>query len=332
MYVILQGSVDIYINTLMEGSVRIAHTGPGNFFGEMAIFDNLPRSASCVAHEPTVCIAIDKSNLQQFIAMNPGITEKLIISLSERIRSLNDQVFKADMLLGKTKRVSPAQAFAIPQEHTPVGNFTCNTLDSKLFDHRQAICPVCEKPIVIPYLREQDLHLTQTLPNQRPVYKEGGIVWHQIWSCIQCGYSNFHMNFFKIGQHPRAEVLHIVNEQRQYRRTVFTPKTAFDTAAFQYYQAIHFNTYFNKNSTLLLARLWQNLCWMYGDVKNIALQTHCREQAVYFFRQTLDTHPEQLPNVQSKRKCCRTIASLLMEMGQPKLAESYTAKLNALEE
>lgn len=330
MYVVLQGSVDIYINTLLDGEVRISHVDPGGFFGEMAMFDSMPRSASCVAHEPTVCIAIDRSNLQKFIIANPEITEKLISSLSGRVRMLDNRLFKSDVGRLQSKRgVMPSSNFKIPDEHKTAGKFVCNSIDSKFFDHLPATCPVCEKPIALPHLRENELHLTQTLPNQRPVYKEGDPVWHNIWSCIHCGYSNFHMNFFGIDNFPRAQILQIVNLQRQYRKT-FDPKTQFDTAAFQYYQAIWFNHFFTDGATLLLGKMWQCLCWIYTDVNNVEMQRYCRERAVHYLRETIDLHQDQLINIDAKRKCLRMICSMLMEMGQIKLSQEYAAKLEEL--
>ena len=49
----------------------------GDFFGEMAIFDNLPRSASCIAKDDTVCIAVTKENLSAFIGNCPDMAAKM---------------------------------------------------------------------------------------------------------------------------------------------------------------------------------------------------------------------------------------------------------------
>lgn len=49
MYIILRGSVGIYVSSAIETQIEISRITAGDFFGEMSIFDNLSRSASCIA-------------------------------------------------------------------------------------------------------------------------------------------------------------------------------------------------------------------------------------------------------------------------------------------
>ncbi len=64
MYIILKGSVGVFLVNAVGTLNQVAVIESGNFFGEMAIFDNLPRSASCIALEDTVTVAVNKDNLQ----------------------------------------------------------------------------------------------------------------------------------------------------------------------------------------------------------------------------------------------------------------------------
>ena len=66
MYIILKGSVGIFVTNTLGTLNQVATMTEGGFFGEMAIFDDLPRSASCIAMEDTICVAVDKSNLRNF--------------------------------------------------------------------------------------------------------------------------------------------------------------------------------------------------------------------------------------------------------------------------
>ena len=63
MYIILKGSVGVFLVNAVGTLNQVAVIESGNFFGEMAIFDNLPRSASCIALEDTVAVAITQENL-----------------------------------------------------------------------------------------------------------------------------------------------------------------------------------------------------------------------------------------------------------------------------
>ena len=60
----------------------------------MAIFDNLPRSASCIAMEDTVCAAVDKENLQEFLATCPDIAKRMLEKMSGRIRKLDAELYQ----------------------------------------------------------------------------------------------------------------------------------------------------------------------------------------------------------------------------------------------
>ena len=72
MYIILKGAVGVYITSTIGTLNQVATIGEGDFFGEMAIFDNLPRSASCIAQEDTIAVAVTRENLQEFLATCPG--------------------------------------------------------------------------------------------------------------------------------------------------------------------------------------------------------------------------------------------------------------------
>ena len=94
MYIVLRGSRGVYITGVLGNLTRVATISEGQFFGEMAIFDSKPRSASCIALEDTVCIAINKGNLQKFLATCPDMAEVILSGMSGRIRKLNEELYK----------------------------------------------------------------------------------------------------------------------------------------------------------------------------------------------------------------------------------------------
>jgi hypothetical protein len=51
-----------------EAEIEIAQIGAGAMFGELALIDGLPRTASAVALEPTICIAISATQLEAHLA------------------------------------------------------------------------------------------------------------------------------------------------------------------------------------------------------------------------------------------------------------------------
>jgi CRP/FNR family cyclic AMP-dependent transcriptional regulator len=80
-YLILDGSVDV-----RRGNRIIAKLGKGQFFGEMALFDDQPRSADVVAAEDTTCVLLTSWALSGIIADNPKIAQSIIKELVRRLR------------------------------------------------------------------------------------------------------------------------------------------------------------------------------------------------------------------------------------------------------
>ncbi len=91
MYVIQSGKVKITKKTALKEMV-IAEIGSGEIFGEMALFDRLPRSATAAASGEARVLSIDKKKLFASISRDPTLVFKLLESMSRRIRTLNDNI------------------------------------------------------------------------------------------------------------------------------------------------------------------------------------------------------------------------------------------------
>jgi len=89
MYVVQSGKVRITKKS-PAGELPIAILGKGEIFGEMALFDRMPRSATASAIGNTRILGIDKTKLFQTIDRDPSLVFRLIESMSARIRRLND--------------------------------------------------------------------------------------------------------------------------------------------------------------------------------------------------------------------------------------------------
>lgn len=84
LYIIQKGSVKI--TKIMDNSeVLLAVLKPGDIFGEMAILENKPRSASAVAFEDAYLLAVNKANFERMVQSQPQIVTRLTTLLSERI-------------------------------------------------------------------------------------------------------------------------------------------------------------------------------------------------------------------------------------------------------
>lgn len=83
LYIIQAGQVKI--TKIVDEEVLLAVLKPGDIFGEMALLDNKPRSASAISFGEVTLMAINKSNFEGMVQAQPQLATRLIQLLSERL-------------------------------------------------------------------------------------------------------------------------------------------------------------------------------------------------------------------------------------------------------
>jgi CRP/FNR family cyclic AMP-dependent transcriptional regulator len=83
-YLILEGSVEI-----KSDGKTLTKLGPGQFFGEMSVLDNQPRSADVVVVEPTRCLTLSAWSFNAMISENPKIALRMLQEFVRRLRNTN---------------------------------------------------------------------------------------------------------------------------------------------------------------------------------------------------------------------------------------------------
>ena len=115
-YRILQGRVEISI--LADGKpVILAQLGVGDIFGEMAMVDERPRSASAQSLEVTECEVLTPENFNELVLARPEVLIPYMASFFERLRTANDRLrlemrlrAKAEQALASGSAAAPASA------------------------------------------------------------------------------------------------------------------------------------------------------------------------------------------------------------------------------
>lgn len=92
-FIVLQGQIGTGLYVVVEGSVRVvrgsdelARLGPTDFFGELSVIDQMPRSASVQAVERTRCLALASWDLLDLLESDPQLCLNLIRGLVARVR------------------------------------------------------------------------------------------------------------------------------------------------------------------------------------------------------------------------------------------------------
>ena len=92
LYIIISGKVKIVKRTSTGENVDMAELGPGDFFGEMTVLDNAPRSASVVAVQNSKCFVLSAWDFKARMALHPEIALKILPVVVKRFRETNDML------------------------------------------------------------------------------------------------------------------------------------------------------------------------------------------------------------------------------------------------
>jgi len=91
MYIIHSGKVRIF-KKLEKREETLAVLEKGDFFGEMAILENLPRSATAEALEDCELIRVNASMLDEMMKRNPEISIRILRNLASKLRETNEKL------------------------------------------------------------------------------------------------------------------------------------------------------------------------------------------------------------------------------------------------
>ena len=85
-FVLLSGEASVRRKGGATRSRRVATLGPGSYFGELALLDPAPRSATVSATTPVVLAAISARVFRTLLREVPAMNEKLLAGLARRLR------------------------------------------------------------------------------------------------------------------------------------------------------------------------------------------------------------------------------------------------------
>ena len=92
MYVVLSGKVKVYLSDDEGKEIIINILKEGDYFGELALLDESPRSASVMTLEDSKLAVLSKAAFEECLKSNPEIALEVIKGLSARLRNLTDNV------------------------------------------------------------------------------------------------------------------------------------------------------------------------------------------------------------------------------------------------
>jgi CRP/FNR family transcriptional regulator/CRP/FNR family cyclic AMP-dependent transcriptional regulator len=98
LYMIVQGQVKIVLPSDSGEEALLAVLDADDFFGELSLIDEQPRSATVVATEPTETLVLHRADFLKFISNSPGLAVDMLRILAQRLRETDEFIEDAVFL------------------------------------------------------------------------------------------------------------------------------------------------------------------------------------------------------------------------------------------
>ena len=107
MYVIISGCVEVFVGYGTEEERHLTTLAEGSIFGEMAVLEAYPRSATVIAGENgTVLMEISTAELSEFFREDPVQIRNIMANLSRRLREMTDDYLEVCGTIREMKETS----------------------------------------------------------------------------------------------------------------------------------------------------------------------------------------------------------------------------------
>jgi CRP/FNR family cyclic AMP-dependent transcriptional regulator len=157
MFIILSGSVKVY-HTEADGKETILNTqGPGPHFGDLALVDDAPRSASVMTLEPSRLLVLSKAAFKECLEESPEVGYHLVQALARQVRRLTETVnMMGRDVYGRIRTI--LESLAVEREGTLVIDqaMTQQDIANRIASSREMVSRVFKELKAGGYIEEQD--------------------------------------------------------------------------------------------------------------------------------------------------------------------------------
>jgi CRP-like cAMP-binding protein len=145
LQVVVSGSVKIVLASPDGEEAILASLKPGDFFGELALLDDAPRSTTATAMEPTETTALPRDQFLRLLSEDPRLVQALFRALAEELRRLTGHVEELHFLDLAGRLALRLVRLAREADHTATGRveldwpYTQSDLASMIGGTRQSV-------------------------------------------------------------------------------------------------------------------------------------------------------------------------------------------------
>lgn len=97
MFVLLEGNVEVKVNSFSDNMQSVGYISKGSFFGEMSLLEKKPRTASVIAITDTVIVLeIGEANFAMLLKKAPDIAFGILEALNHRLNKMLNRIWETD--------------------------------------------------------------------------------------------------------------------------------------------------------------------------------------------------------------------------------------------
>ncbi len=89
MYIVSSGKMNIFLSDDSGATISLQDLGPGEYFGELSLFDEKPRSASAVSVTDCMLLELKHATLEEYLRHRPRAAMAILHTMSGRLRETN---------------------------------------------------------------------------------------------------------------------------------------------------------------------------------------------------------------------------------------------------
>lgn len=162
LYIVVEGRVKTYLSDDEGKEIILGTHGPGEYFGEMALFDNAPRSASVITLEKSRLMMIAKADFEKCLARNPKVALQIIRGLNKRLRTATENMRNLALLdvYGRVAKLLPQLAEPEGNELVVREKLTQQDIADRVGSSREMISRILKDLKAGGYIKIEDRQIT----------------------------------------------------------------------------------------------------------------------------------------------------------------------------
>ncbi len=327
MHIILHGEAGIVASSA-DGHSLTARLGPGDFFGETALFLGADAPGSIIALTDIITLPVSRQAANDFFKDEPAIAFEICKALCSRLPQDNQaSAAPAAPSTGVEKADEDTQAQSgcftlFPEEHG-LYSLSIDNSDREHLMERAINCPLCKQSFSFLSIRPSKLAVESTDSDMRPRYKGIEPLYYDVITCPHCLYSAL-SDQFDTPKTPKPAFQDDLKAVKESCGIDFSAGVTTDTVFAGYYLALLCAPNCFPKHQLVTAKLLLKLSRVYQDCADNMLESRTARQALdtyMFIYQNLEIPVEQ------EQQLCMVIAELSAKMGETRQAKDFFFKI-----